>query len=382
MSIGVTNQYFLQFDISNNGDFTDFIETEDLVTFTYIEESGNKIPTFQLDFYTDDEDVFPLLNEGNDLQITFGLSQASAFRANLATMRLQSVPAGQERRLITVIGMLSVVPYVNQTNLLITPIQSGIETILSIAGKTFNLDPGNNITKSLDSQSWIQPNQSDKSFISNVWLHCNLNTSFPILGITSEGNFVLKDLKKDLLNTYKWRFTTEPTDDPRDIYFDGDPFLDSNTGFINNWTGYGKNKLVYDADTAVDTPTQFVPGPIMANTNILAKQSGITAKFDSVGIINSNTDPNYWSSYQQNLGYLAAMSTFSTTLSFHNLYVPIQILDQIYYRDSAVDSQNNQGSSFNAGKFYVSKVARTISNNQLVTVVVIGRESINSIQVS
>lgn len=381
MAIGIQGQYYLQFDINNSTstDYIDFIDEEDLLSFTLIEEAGNVLPTFELNFVSDDEDIFSLLNDGNDLEIKIGQSYNNSVSIALAGLKFSSIPQGSDRRLITVVGTLSAILYANQSNLEITPIQSGIEAIIATAKRTFTIDKFSNVTASLDSQSWIQPNQSDRAFINAVWLHSNLQPSFPALGITSLNTFIIKDIKKDLMTPYRWKFTPFPVNSATDIYYDGDPVITSSTGFINSWTGYGKLKRQYNADTAVDMDIQTIPTPVMALTNELSYRTGMQYKFDGIGVVNGNTDPNYWQTYLYNLTYLSLFGSLCLNLSFTNQYYPIQILDQVMYKDKSVSSSTSATSSFNTGKYYVTKVARTVGNKSFNTVVTLARESINRV---
>lgn len=381
MAIGISGQYYCQFDINNStsDDFIDFIDEEDLLSFTLIEEAGNILPTFELSFLTDDEDIFPLLNEGNDLEVKLGLTYNDSVSIALAVLKLDSIPQGNNFRMIVVSGVLSQIVYLTNPNLQITTKQSGIEAMIATAKKSFTIDKFSNITNSLDSQLWIQRNQSDRSFINTIWLHANLQPSFPAIGITSQNTFIIKDIKKDLLAPYRWRFTNKVINS-NDIYYDGDPKITSNTGFINTWTGYGKQKLQYNIDDALDTSIQTIGQPVMALTNQLARRSGVTKLFDGVGVVNTNVDPNYWQTYLYNLTYLSLFSAVQLDLSFTNKFTPIQILDQVMYKDKSVSTPTTATSQFNTGKYYVSRVARTISAKNLNTVVTLCRESLNRIQ--
>lgn len=374
MAIGIPGQYLFRFSLNKN---TDFIDESDLIGFSIHEQAGNLLPTFELNFLTDDETIFPLLNEGNDLQVSFGSDYNDLVTIGLATSKVQSIPSGSAKRQITCMGLLSAIPYITNPNMQITAAQSGIATIIQVAKKTFNVQ--SNIQVSSDNQRWVQHTQSDKSFIDDIWLHCNLPNSFPALGVSSQGNFILKDIKADLKTPYKYRFT-QSVKSPNDIYFDSDPVLTSNTGFINSWVGYGREKIIQNVDEGTDQAVQVTPTPVMALTAQLAKRAGISNVFDGVGIQNENVDSNYWNSYLNNLAYLGMFGALDVTVSFQGKFIPIQILDQINFKDQKVDLQYPSTSDFNAGIYYVSKVSRNVGNKQFNTVVSFCRESMNQIQ--
>jgi len=374
VAIGIPGQYLFRFSLNKN---TDFIDESDLIGFSIHEQAGNLLPTFELNFLTDDETIFPLLNEGNDLQVSFGSDYNDLVTIGLATSKVQSIPSGSAKRQITCMGLLSAIPYITNPNMQITAAQSGIATIIQVAKKTFNVQ--SNIQVSSDNQRWVQHTQSDKSFIDDIWLHCNLPNSFPALGVSSQGNFILKDIKADLKTPYKYRFT-QSVKSPNDIYFDSDPVLTSNTGFINSWVGYGREKIIQNVDEGTDQAVQVTPTPVMALTAQLAKRAGISNVFDGVGIQNENVDSNYWNSYLNNLAYLGMFGALDVTVSFQGKFIPIQILDQINFKDQKVDLQYPSTSDFNAGIYYVSKVSRNVGNKQFNTVVSFCRESMNQIQ--
>jgi hypothetical protein len=377
MMIGVQGQYLFIFNL---GDNTDFIEEGDLVQFSITEEAGNLLPTFNLLFYSSDESIFYTLNESNILNVSFGRDNNSLVTMPLSIATLGSSPSGASKRLISVNGLFNAIPYLNNPKINITSVQSGIEAIIATASKSFKVQ--SNITSSSDSQAWIQHNLSDKNFIDAIWLHCNVLNSFPAIGISSLGYFVIKDIKKDLLNPFKYRFTQNPVL-PNDIPYDADPVFVANTGFMNNWVGYGRQKIVYDVDDpSNDSIALTKPQPVTALTANLARNQDVSYIFDSIGIVNENTDPNYWSTFQHNLAYLGMYGTISTTLSFQSIFVPIQVLDQVNFKNQSVDTTYSQTTEYNTGIYYVNKISRNLGKRQFVTVVSICRESNNNIKIS
>lgn len=374
MSVQVKGQYYYQFSLASK---KDFIQERDFVSFTMIEESGNTLPIFSLSFNTQDESILPLLNDGNEFKVTFGKDISTAISVPLAITSVNSDKVGQNKRNIVITGIYGTIAYMTQNRLAISTPQSGIEVISSVASKYFKVE--SNITKSLDSQKWIQYNVSDRAYINSIWLHSDLDTSFPAIGISSDGKFIIKDIKRDLSTPYKWRFGKNKTDESRDIAIDGDPHIKTQTGFMNAWTGFGREKIVYDLDTALDTATLSQQEPIMALTAKMAKNSEIEKRFASVGIQNDNTHPTYWKSYLKNLTALSSFLNVTVTLSFHNDLKPVRVLDQVMYKEDDI-SQIEVSSAYLSGIYYVTKVARTVENTQLVTVVQLGRESFNQIR--
>lgn len=374
MAISVDRQYYFRFSL---GSKKDFIRERDFGHFQLIEEVGNALPTFSMEFETDDESVLPLLNEGNKLEVSFGPDIGNLISTPLAVTGIDSVKMGANRRKITLVGMYSAISYMSKNTLSISTAKSGVEVIADTVGKYFKFV--GNITASKDSQRWIQYNISDRAHVNNIWLHCDVDPSFLAVGISSDGKFVAKDIKKDLSTPYVWRFTKTVKDQARDIVYDGDPHLKTQTGLMNAWMGYGREKVVYDLDTAIDTATLVNQEPLMAMTAKLAKNIEIEKRFASIGIQNDNTHSTYWQSYLRNLTSLASFHNVQYTLSFHREFKPVRILDQVMFKEEDV-SNSNVSSEYLSGIYYVTRVSRRLENSQFVTVLHINRESLNLVQ--
>lgn len=374
MAVGIKGQYYFQFSLGGN---KDFIDERDFKAFTLIEEAGNVLPTFMLSFETTDESVLPLLNEGNTLQVSFGKDNNSLVSTPLAVTGINSSRTGQNKRAVVVTGLYAAIPYLSSNRVNISGTLSGVEVINSTVSKYFKFD--SNILKSSDSMKWIQHNISDRAHVNKLWMHSDVPNSFIGVGITSDGKFILKDIKKDIGQPYKWRFGKVNEDENRDIVIDGDPHVETKTGLINTWIGYGREKLVYEIESGIDTPTLETQSPIVALTNQMAKSSQVEARFASVGIINDNVHPNYWRAAMRNLTNLASFLNVSVTLSFHGNFKEVRVLDQVMYKEE--DPTNvAQSSEFISGVYYVTKVSRTVQAGQFVTTCVINREAFNQVR--
>jgi hypothetical protein len=375
MAIGVTGQFLFQFSI---GGKKDFIDEHDFIDFTLVEEAGNALPTFHLAFNTQDDSVIPLLNEGNTLQVSFGKDFNSIISVPLAVTGMDVHREGHNKNLISVTGVYGAIPYLSNNKVLITTAKSGVEVLKDTTKKYFTWM--GNIDKSADSQQWAQYNISDRAFVNNVWMHSDISNSFIAVGISSDGNFICKDIKKDLGNPYTWRFGRIVEDDKRDIIIDGDPAVNIKTGLMNAWMGYGRERLVYNMETSLNTMVLEQQSAVTAITASLAKSKDVQARFASVGIQNDNVHPNYWRAYQRNLTNLSAFLNVAVTVSFQNKFVPVRVLDQAMYKASSPTTMN-QSSEYLSGIYYVTKVVRSVNNSQMVTSVQLNRESLNQVRV-
>lgn len=382
MSISTSGNYFFQFDIAG---IKDFIDESELIGFTLIEEAGNVLPTFELAFRTTNDDILSYLHEGNDFKVTFGKDRNSSIDTSLMVTRAQSTKSGDSSRLVSCVGMYSAVPYLTSSETSISTNKSALEVMRDVVG-ALNFTPKFNIEKSVDSQNWIQYNISGKKFVNELWMHMDLGDSFPAVGISSDGQFIVKDVVKDLgtnkapfNTTYNWRFTKDIVNELQDIPYNGDVSIDMNTGFNNSWVGYGREKLVYNMEDGSEDSVYALGSPFMSTSNELSARMSVVKRFSATAAVNDNVHPNYWSSYQNNLVRLASFGNIRQTLSFTNLFIPIKVLDLVIFKDDDLSSNKKSSSEFNSGLYYVSKVARNISHRQLVTTVVLCRESLNRV---
>lgn len=372
--IGSEGQYLIQFSLN---DLTDFVREDDLHYFTVIEEAGNVLPTFELSFDSNDDAIFSQLHEGNTLQVAFGKDRDQLFDVPLRAINPVATMSGLSKRRFSTSGLYSGLDYLENAKVSASDPLSGVEVIQAIVAKTFT--PDFNVASSKDSQVWLQPNCSDKKFVDDIWLHLDLTNSFAGVGISMDGRFILKDIKKDLRNAYKWRFTKNIRND-NDLPYDQDFILSSLGGFVNAWHGYGRERRIYNMATGEDLSIIQNANPLMAITSAYSQAPEVSKRFGGSGVLTSNMHANYWDAYSRNIVNLAAFGKVKLTLSFNNRFVPIRVLDQVMFIDDDIQSARSEASEFNSGVYYVSKVVRSIQNRIFCTIVELCRESLNQLK--
>jgi len=375
MAIGVDGQYLLRFNV---GSEEDFIDEDDLTEFSLIEEVGNILPSFQMVFATRKDNIVGMLSENNQFKVSFGRDRNSLVDTPLSITTQESSGMGTDKKTLYMSGLYSALPYMINSKLSISEEKSAIEVISDVVGTRFITDF--NASNSLDSQRWIQPNVSDRKFVNEMWLHADLNNSFPAVGISSDGKFILKDIKKRLSSPYDWRFTKNP--DPnsaKDLVFDDDYTTKVSSGFINSIVGYGREKLAYVIEEELSQSILKKVDPIVAITRKIARSEEVEARFAQTAFINDNVHENYWDAFLHNVVHLIGMGAVKLTFSFQGVYIPIRILDLVMFRDTSSTDQK-ETASHHSGLYFVSKVARTISNRQFITVVEVCRESMNELR--
>ena len=372
--IEVKGNYVFKFNL---GDKKDFLPEEDFVEFVMVEQAGNVLPTFELHFASDDEHILKLLNEGTDLEVSYGKENDDLTDVKLMPIKVESGKTGNEKSTYSVAGLLSRVGYLTNPGMQIITAKSGIAALKTVVGAHFKTDF--NSTSSFDTQNWVQHNVSDKIFANNLWLHSYNPTSFFMCGISVEngGTFVCKDLLLSLASIPLVRFTQNPLT-AQDFAYDGDPAIISNTGFMNNWAGYGREKNVLDLDAGSEELVSEELRPLLALSSKLTRRADLEARQEANGIVNSNVHSNYWRAKLKNLQNLAVFSSVGIRLSVTNEWVPVRILDIINFKGTS--PVGIMSSEYESGLYVVTKVARTIARRQVSTVVSFTRECFNSLK--
>jgi hypothetical protein len=375
--IGVEGQYIFKFSLENE---EDFIQEEDLAHFSLIEDAGGVLPTFELEFRILSDKTLLRLNEGNILKVSFGVNLESLQDSELIISKLESSMAGDGKRTVLVKGFYNKLGYVSDPVIGISDKISSFEEIKNVAGKHFKIISSGNSSE--DSQNWIQYNITDKAHINNVFIHSNVSGSFPCMGITSVGEFIISDFKSILSSQtpYRWRFCNGVEDKNKDIIYDPDSLLKDTSGIMNNWSGYGRSKLVYNKETGEEENVTEDSKPLLSLSNVLHRRSDLKVRRDEISFKSENTHNNYWNAYLRNMNYLTTYSSTSLILSFSNVFKNVKILDLIFYKDDETDSRKKHSSEAHVGLYLITKVARTVTNRQFITVVDINRESFNQIK--
>lgn len=370
--IGVNGQYVFIFSIA---DKRDFIEESDLIQFKLVEKAGNILPTFSLDFFTNNPEIPRYLHEGNVLNVSFGKSIKNDIDdTSLLIMSSNCSRHGVEKIRCTVTGILNKLTY-HKTNVQITGKQDGLTTLKQITGKNFIFDSNIITTNTDNTMYWIQHGISDKKFINKVWLHTYIPNSFISVAISSDNRFIVRDIKKKFSSgSYDWKLTSS-LDSPKDISYDGDYSIETKQGFINSWLGYKRVKKVYDVEDGLLLEFSHDTKPLIALTNKLIRNVEIESKNAEIGYISDNVHSNYWLAYLQNISNLAVASTVCLKTSFQNQFKRVKPLDSVMFKEISTDFKGAM--EYSSGLYIVSNVTRILGNRQYLTCLEMCRESHN-----
>lgn len=375
--ISVEGQYYFSANLS---DEQDIVTPENFESFTLIEQAGNVLPTFAFIFTAKTDRYLSKLNEGSKLKVQIGKDFDSASDASLAVSKFTSSRKGRTERQYVCKGFLDKTKYHTDAGFLITDSVSGIEAVKQVVSKNFQ--PVFNIDKSLDSQKWIQHGNNDRDFVNKTIMHSYAaNNSFYATAITADNKFIVKDIKKeakDRANNYQYILANISSTDPRVLNYNSDFEIQSSTGFMNNFVGYGREQLVYDLEKGTETSVLETPDPVVALTREIARKADIEKKFVGSAMQNRNTHSNYWRAYQNNLNNLAMMSSVKVIVTVPG-FTKIRPLDLVMFKDFSVENET-ESAEFQSGVYIVTKTIKTISGNDFNTTLELVRESFNQIR--
>jgi len=375
--IGVEGNYLYKFDID---DRQDFIKSEDLIEFIHVAECGNALPTFSLEFYTQDQQILPYFNEGNVFKVSYG-----KWNTNLVDVPLRCVghpkieKRGNNSYRIFVQGFYDALDYFKASTPYMSSRISGTDVIKGQA-KLYFPKVDLNYSTTNDAMVWIRPSTSNKRFISDTWFHLHMPNSFPCVAITSEGIFRLYDMRKKLRgargNRQDWTLTPDVQKD-NDIPYTQSYVIDHEKSFlINQWLGYDRQKLIYDLETGGDSTITESIEPLLTLSDTMNRYAQEEARREVVGVSNSNIHPNYHRACQRNLQHLLTFSSLSLRVAVDDLFYPIEPLDLVLLQDPDIKALG-ASDEFVSGFFFVSRVCKYIQSYQYSTTINLVREALN-----
>ena len=377
--IGKEGQYYL---LLNFGDERDSMLENDFLSFVYIEEAGNVLPMFELFFQTGgySEAILRSLNEGSVLKATIGESfkregnrnQPDPISAELVMSKLESLRSASGQRVIMLRGFLNVLGYLEESRIRIFPKSNPSDVVSSVVSGFFESD----IDDFDGIQNWVQYSITDKKFVNELWMHSDAGESSPVVGITSEGVFKMKNLAELAGKEPRWIFGGSKGKNA--LKYLGDYTVSNSSGVMNTWYGYEREKLVNFLETGQsDNSSVSSPPPELALSDSRIVSGDLGRRRDSVGYLTDNHHDKFFSSNQKNLQILTTTSTYKVKLTVPDLFFDVGVLDTVFFRDTNVSDNSKADDNF-TGKYLVSKVSRTISKGSINSYLEIVRESSNN----
>jgi len=366
--IRLEKQQFLKFELKGN----DFIDTENFIKFVVIEEAGNYLPSFELEFLTQDLELLKEFKETTPINLTFGFDISESLQSQFLILEKEYSKVGNAYK-VNVKGIYNCPSYLYQSRINYYE-DTSINVIKQVVSTSFKESEFSTLS-SKDKQVWIQYNIPDRKFITEVWLHSYLSEdNFLLIGITSFGKFKCLSFK-EIIQKQPWKaYGINKTNlSEREFIFDSDIRIESKTGFINKLitnreiVTYDKLQNSYSNETL-----QFQP--LLGLTTDI--DSSTQPKFQSYNQVDTdNVHPNFPKAYERNLANLLLLSRTQIELSYTATFYPHEVLDPVYVIDSHPKTKGFE--DLYAGLYIVSKVVRIFANKSMRTTLTLVRDTLN-----
>jgi hypothetical protein len=378
--ISVEGSYTATFKIA---EFDDFLDRSNFVRCIIVEETGNVLPTFELQFFLNknsqtDMKLINYLNEGNIIEIVIGREEPYLTNVRMIITHKIIVATGDERYSVVLTGIYNAFEYLSDCKMLGAN-GDGVTVLKQVVQEHFLTD-FNLLTSKDVAQDWIQPNIPDKQFVDELWMHSYIPNSFIMTAITCDGIFKLKDMK-ELLKAdpkYQWVLTNATAQKPNELTYSGDFLVETETGITNVWVGFGREKTVLNSDTGEQSLITQDINPMLSQTSKVDRTSAVTHRVDAFGLLNDNVHLKYWDAYWQNLRNLIVFSSMSIQLSVPYFNIPPRVLDMVFLSESP--GLGPDPASYNAGLYLITRVAINLTKEMITLSIRLNREGLNELQ--
>lgn len=376
--IGLEGGYLLTISVAQYKDFIDPTELKELIIS---EVGGNILPYFELRFKSEEEGIISKLNDGHSIDIQFGETRDSMVPISLVGKKLSYSRESISEYLIEVKGFLAQGKYLSNSS--IQSVQgTSISAARSIISKYFK--PMISVGNTNDSMTWVNPNQSDRKFVTDILMHSYIPNSFLSFAVTADNRFIIKDMVNEI-KTKKdnpdWILgqATERRDQLKAVPYLSNYDVLNDSGVTNELSAYKNEMQIFNMNTGADAALTGESRTLMALSRQVAKNAEVEKKYNGAYALSGNTHPNYWRGYQQNL---------IGNMSLHGVRVGITIreglktfrpLDIVRFQDfSSEDS--NQANEYTTGLYVISKVQKKIVDLKCITYLEICREAMNEVR--
>ena len=351
-------------------------DVQNLQKVTIKETSGGKLPRLSIVMTTRNEDLVRKLNERSDIEVGLG-DDSSDMASSLFVIQKSNIQkVGNNFWLLSIEAIKSsLIPWM-KNKVEISEEVSGIERIRTVAARADNVT--GNIEKSADKQRWIQYGCPDRVHVNDIWLHCDVPGSFPVLANTLE-DFRIHDARAKFASAAgdkaDWTFSPHEADiNAGAIAYDISQGVENINGMFNSFGARGHNMQEYSLDDG--TPSLLTSDPLgLANA-----APDVREDFDKISnrrhVRSRNVHEKYWASKLHNHTQLGLHSSSRLTISWRDLYEPVRALDSAMFRDRDILEDDERSVESYSGLYLVSRVIRAFNQNSFTTTIQLVRESI------
>jgi len=368
--IKVEGGYFFK---SKFGDLTDFFNIENLTDVTFVEKAGTDLPVIEISFSSNGEGL-RRLNENVKLSITIGVDetpQNDVLDSEFILQRPVIKYTGEGVWSVVAKGIDSNLVNWSKSNVGISKKQSGVERILDVVNQ-FRVQ--SNVSKSNDSQHWIQYGQPNKLHVEDVWMHVDLPNSFLMLAACLD-EFRVYDMLTLIDGEPSWYFVELNPRASNHIVIDSDYTIENQSGFLNAVGARGQNQPQYNLDEGVSDLLSNAPESLLAITDKLNINEQFSKVHNERKVLSRNVHTNYWRSFIHNYTQMVLYSNVRITVSWSGAYYPVKPLDLVMFKETSKDDNIVQSTDLYSGLYIVSKVSRRLNKNVFSTTVQMVREN-------
>jgi len=355
-----------QWALTINGDE---ILGEELIFLNIFEDAGLNLPTFDLLFYTDDEEKVKRWNSpGYPAKIGFGVDEIVDVTDFKVFSREVSSIGGADQWAVNAKGIYDSLDYVNSQRLLTFntwgDMKKSSEVFSAVASKNgFKPDvpmPSN------DMMLWTQHNVTDRKFLEEVTWHGYFSSNDPPLtAFRKDGKAIYKPLSK-IIQSEKGIIGNSEDASIISNHFT----LVNREGFLSSWSGNIRTVPYHHSEKGIDDNCK---GSV---TPKVVKEAGLTPevnKFQEIELLNDNVHDNWWVAYRQNKQFKASLSSQSirTTVDAYNSIFPLD-----YYRTKFLRQDDKTILEPYAGKWIVNTVVTSVKNSAFTQFITLCRETL------
>lgn len=397
---GVQGYYSLQINVN---DKLWELDASSLLRFLYEEEAGNVGAVCEFDFVTQDASIISYLNEGNEVKVTIGGYEYLVGDTkpnvenilkkqvlNITVVELEVKYDSYPYIQVFCSGIIGNYDYHVKHRKQIIKQKNSIDAIKSVLESNGGFTKIDNTVSlvSKDVQNWIQYSITDRDFISDIWLHSDFGDNVLLMGVNSQGQFVLRDAKSLLIQLadkqYKYTFSNAGSKQDGSakgmVQYDSILYTQSASVSNNSYT-YNREKLVYDLENGTESlQNPDIKSSWISSNNKLNRKDTITKLSTHCGMVNANVHANWNKSYNYNVGRILSFGSSQLVLAFNGKFLDdLQILDPVNVTINQMTG-SQMTTDYESGGYIVSKICRCVMNRQFTTTVTCCRESISNLK--
>lgn len=366
--IGIDNQYV--FDLTLFNGVKPLKEPKSMMTFKVSETASNDLPTFEMKFATDIPNLTAQMQDGQPMEVSFGLSQSNLVNFTAFPMMVYSAQDGQGLYEYTVKGTCGAGPeYYARTRTGISRSRKAEDMVKRVAERHFKTQF--DLTTS-GQQSWIQPTTSDKQFMDHLVERASIPGSWVSSAINLRGNrFRMLDMARRQNLPHDWVFTPDGSE--------GLMYLQANVtsrgGITNAMAGYGKQMNVFDTAKG---GFKALEGLLLEPISLAKKAAAaIFPRVGTMRFLSPNMNPNYFDAIANNNVNNVANTALTVAVTFRNVFAKLSSLDTVLLLENARPGrgagQVRMGDTTDSGLYIIRGVEYELFQDNLMSTAYLSR---------